>query len=653
MTVLHGNAIGLVTLAVAVNAAGGTTPTEQAVRAQYVALLEGFAGWAEQHWNESDQAFNAAGRGVSWARGNGNVCVGYAVLLTERPEQAHFSKHRIPRKRLLDHVRRALRTLCLTNRNCTHRDRATKPRWGGPSWQSGLETSGWAWAAHLLAGQLDDETLALVRQVATAEADQIKKQIPSRVRNDTGSEDCIWNTALAGVAANFYADDARAASWDEWAKRWALNAFSRKPDRTSDQLVDGRPLAQWLVSVNLHPDRTLENHGFWSVPYQADFAGFAEAELAYRVCGKAVPAAYRLHAQPLWDDVLAWLVLPDGDLLCPQGQDWAERDIQHLWCYAWLATCHGINAARIPEQWGLRLLGRRQRAFADGSLHAYDFGYQTHAFKRWAFAALMHRHFARPDAKTSDADRVGKLGTRIFPHVGVGVSRTRSIVSSVSWDDSRQTVLVVPNDADRLGDDPTFTSYHPLSGLGWVQVNGKKRPERNYKITNEPQLAQPDGALTVSFVREVPGLIRQRVGYAALPDGPVIVFSRWESLRDVDLLEVVSHSLFWVRIRRFIPRRKVSQAGREIWDIGGRVRMQVIGGLGAETQAGALLGSARMKPWAAKKGQILDESVCVYQDLTSTTPPATVSGSATRVRLGGWTVAIGRDGAIKVTARTR
>src|SRR6185295_7112233 len=42
--------------------------------AQYLALIENFAGFAEDHWNEKEQSYDAAGSGVTWARGNGGVC---------------------------------------------------------------------------------------------------------------------------------------------------------------------------------------------------------------------------------------------------------------------------------------------------------------------------------------------------------------------------------------------------------------------------------------------------------------------------------------------------------------------------------------------------------------------------------------------------
>ena len=65
--------------------------------AQYLQLIENFAGWAEQHWNEKEQSYDANGTGVTWARGNGDVCIVYAVLLTALPDRATIS----PRKFLV------------------------------------------------------------------------------------------------------------------------------------------------------------------------------------------------------------------------------------------------------------------------------------------------------------------------------------------------------------------------------------------------------------------------------------------------------------------------------------------------------------------------------------------------------------------------
>jgi len=155
-----------------------------------------------------------------------------------------------------------------------------------------------------------------------------------------------------GVCAAVYVDDPRAAKRDEWAKRWALNAEARESDRHSRRMIDGRPLGEWLVSTNVFPDLTLENHGFWDLPYQTSFAALAEPIMAYRICGRKIPEAFHANALEEGEQILKWLVMPDGDLLCPQGIDWAERDVQLSWAFAELGTLldQPLVAGSTPRQ---------------------------------------------------------------------------------------------------------------------------------------------------------------------------------------------------------------------------------------------------------------------------------------------------------------
>ena len=96
-----------------------TCSAQDSAAQQYIGMLENFAGFAERHWNEKEVSYDAAGSGVTWARGNGGVCLVNAVLLTEFPERELFSPQKIPRGVLLDHVRRTLRSLCLQSKSCT------------------------------------------------------------------------------------------------------------------------------------------------------------------------------------------------------------------------------------------------------------------------------------------------------------------------------------------------------------------------------------------------------------------------------------------------------------------------------------------------------------------------------------------------------
>jgi len=116
------------------------------------------------------------------------------VLLTELPDREVFSPKKIKRSVMIDHARRAIRSVALANKTCTHSDATTSNQWGGRDgsdrghWQSGLETEHWVVAAHLLSEHLDADTKALVRQVATAEADLCIKEIPPARPGNTAAE---------------------------------------------------------------------------------------------------------------------------------------------------------------------------------------------------------------------------------------------------------------------------------------------------------------------------------------------------------------------------------------------------------------------------------------------------------------------------------
>ena len=616
----------------------------------YLDLIENFLGFAEQHWNEKAESYDAAGSGVTWARGNGAVCLVSAVLLTEYPDRETFSPQKIDRKVLLDHIRRTLRTLCFTSNVCTD-PRAVKPgTWGGKDpkektwhWQAGLETEHWVLATHMLRDQIDADTLALVRQVAGAEADGAAvAQISSARPGDTAADDCSWNAGILGVCAAVYADDPRAKKWDEAAKRWALNMEGREPDRTSKRMIDGRPLGEWLVSNNAFPDLTIVNHGFWDLPYQTSFADLTEAVVAYKMCNLPIPEAFHANVLEEGENILKWLAMPDGDLLCPQGIDWAERDVQHSWSYTVLGTVLNQPWALAAEARCIDLLKRRQAVFGDGSIHALNFGYETDLARVWTSSFLLHKYFEKQDSGGPHFDE--PRGTKLYPHVDVAVFRSPELVSSVTWYPSRQAIMVSPANLEAVKDRPTFTRWDRESGTGWITLDGDKK-HRGFRIKGEPHIQQEGGALVVNFTREVPGIARQEVGYTALPTGAVVVFSRWNALKGIKVEELVDHPFRWVEIDKFISKPEVKQPKAGVWNIDNKLQMQVFGDVVGEDASGGINGAVRRK-FSAKAGDVLQESVCVYQPIVAGHTPAEVKQKGDSLEIGDWQIRQSSDGTL-------
>jgi hypothetical protein len=500
-----------------------------------------------------------------------------------------------------------------------------------------------------------------VKQVATTEADAAVRPIPSARKGDTAADDCSWNAGLLGVCAAIYADDPRAAKWDEWAKRWALNMEAREPDRKSTRLVDGKPLGEWLTSVNVFPDLTLENHGFWDLPYQTSFAALAEPIVAYRLCGRKIPEALHANAVEEGEQILKWLVMPDGDLLCPQGIDWAERDVQHSWAFTELGTLMDQAWARAAEGRCLKLLTERQAAYGDGSIHALDFGYETDLATVWTYSFLLQKYFGKAEAGLAFEE---PSGCKVFPYVAAAVHRSPDLVSSVTWFRSRQAIMVSPNNLGMMSARASFTRYDETSGTGWIRLKPDKK-RRALAVEGEARISGQNGPhstgdelMIVEFSRGAGKKFRQEISYCALPEGAVAVFSRWTAGEDLEVEELIDHPFRWVEIKGFISRPVVSQTGPGVWNIDGKLQMQVLAGpnlkppseLAGEQVADGINGVAR-RDFSARAGETLQESLCVYQPLLPGRAALQVSGEATSIRIGRRTLRRAEDGHVSASPK--
>jgi hypothetical protein len=213
--------------------------------------------------------------------------------------------------------------------------------------------------------------------------------------------------------------------------------------------------------------------------------------------------------------------------------------------------------------------------------------------------------------------------------------------------------MIVPNNTKALGDFPSFTSYkckvkdNQISGVGYIKLAGDTKP-RAFQVDGEQQINQQNDMLAVSFGRTIPGIATQKVGYCALPTGEVLVFSRWIALRDIQVAELADHPFYWMAIPGYLPRRSAISVGAGAWSIDGKLRMEILGGAGGKEVGDGLIGSFRDAPWAAKVGEILQDSVCVYQAQVPGHKASLVKGDARRVALGKWIVERAEDGQLSV-----
>jgi hypothetical protein len=278
-----------------------------------------------------------------------------------------------------------------------------------------------------------------------------------------------------------------------------------------------------------------------------------------------------------------------------------------------------------------KLLTKRQAVFGDGSIHALDFGYETDLAVVWTFSFYCTNISPKP--KRSCIRRTARRED--FPaRRAAAVYRTPDLVSSVTWFRSRQAIMVSPNNLEALSDRPAFTRYDPSSGTGWITLAGEKK-RRAFRVRGEPRISEEADAFTVSFTREMPNLVRQRIDYCALPTGEVAVFSRWQALGDIEVSELVDHPFRWVEIEKFITKPDAKQIAPGVWEIDGKLQMQVLGGTPGEIASDGLNGAVR-RDFSAKAGEALQSSVCIYQPLVVGRRPCEAKIDGNTLLLGDW-----------------
>lgn len=409
--------------------------------------------------------YDADGPGVTQPRGAGNLAFAFATLLQARPNASEIGG--VPRGVLIEDIIQTIRHEALTS----SLSGAGYNRWGNGTWQASLETYSWGFAAWLLWDSLDDETRTLVETVVTREADiLITKPIASGEEGDSGAEDNAWNAPTPALASVMFPLHRNADTWRQTAIRLALNASSTEADATSSEVIDGAPLSQWMSSVNLHPDLTLENHGFFNPVYQqVTHVNTGDAALMYQVAGIPLPEAVSFRAETVWESVLMRLASDDGDLIMPAGQDWTSKDYQHLSYLSILATRFGRVDASVYESRAIETIGARQAATGNGAILGQpDLGYETMLVKRLA-AAWWHHRLSGPSPEFDEAafvaQRQSASGVKVFPHSDFIAARMEKAFVSMSWDSNRPMGLVVPNGP---AEDAVFSYYAPGSLVGDV-----------------------------------------------------------------------------------------------------------------------------------------------------------------------------------------
>ncbi|AGA80279.1 hypothetical protein [Echinicola vietnamensis] len=281
----------------------------------------------------------------------------------------------------------------------------TENGWGR-EWQSALWAGYSAFAGWMMWDKLDDQTQMEVLKMIRVECEWIMhdKGLPQikTYRNrhgeiispgDTGSEENAWDGLILTVASAMMPAHPQQSKWMEKLIFLTLNATARPSDLESTQLVNGKPLREWLIGSNINEDGTAVNHHFIHPDYMTSVFEFnpikyfwlADMEVSMAmvhnidvVFGGFADLTFTAGETITGGEVKApggtIFIQGTGDIYYPLGTDWGEGRRMNFVMFNSIAAAFSPNPAvrKRAREWML-LQGQEalemQGRFEDG--HTY------------------------------------------------------------------------------------------------------------------------------------------------------------------------------------------------------------------------------------------------------------------------------------------
>ena len=351
--------------------------------------------------------------------------------------------------------------------------------WGN-SWQSAMWTCDLAAGAWLIWDDLDAGLRQDFERVVTYEADRfLAIRPPAGSFNDTKAEENGWDLICIALAHTMFPKHPHAAAWKEKAIEYMINTLSTPQDQDDKTVVDGRPVSEWFTGANLHPDFTLENHGFFHPSYVACSCYFlTETAMYFTYAHEPIPAAATHHLMDTWR-MYQGILLPTGQAAYPQGMDWDLRGTPYITLFATLASYQKDPvAARLEEVFLQYMRAWQVKEKGDLAVTGSPFGFSRHAVSAGlaAYAFLAHQIFG-PSTKELTAGEAAALveGVRAYDWVEVISQRTGDKFASFSWT-NRIMGLVMPIGPGHEGN-PDFTVPLTDGFVGEFILSPKNRPK--------------------------------------------------------------------------------------------------------------------------------------------------------------------------------
>jgi hypothetical protein len=508
--------------------------SEKGIVDMYQSMLLDGCRHGDEFWHDLPGATNKGYWGVGKSIEEGHRPNSGMVLASGALLKYSDSLTVADRRVLLRNALASLRFVTATH--VTGAEKCVDGKQWGNGWQSAFWTSTYAFGAWLMWDVVDPALREDVKRVVVFEADRfLSIKPPVGDFNDTKAEENGWNVTSIALAAAMFPEHPHAKAWRDKATEYLVNTLSAPQDKDDTTIIAGRPLNEWFVGANLHPDFTLENHGIFHPSYVACSSYFLTQTMMYDAFARqpALPGADH-HLMDTWR-MFQQILLPYGEPAYPQSMDWELHNLPYLNLFAALATLRQDRFAARMEQTSLQFYRTWQiKRHGDLALPGSPHGFGRHGstIDQMTYAFLAHKIF-RKVARESSARQVAAQADGVYPHEWIAAiwQRTDDKFVSFSWS-NHVMGMVIPIGSGHEGY-PHFTAPIQNGFIGGFQPapKGKNPPtvvEHSWKKT-------ADGFETTGTLLLNGGSLRQTLRMTSLGDKTVVYQDRVTAMQDVKI----------------------------------------------------------------------------------------------------------------------
>lgn len=310
---------------------------------------------------------------------------------------------------------RALRLV----KSLAFRHRANTPGGWGNAWQSAMWASWCGQAGWLLWDKLSPTDQTNVQKMIVSEADRFLDYKVPYYQDKTGKivspgdtkcEENAWNATILQLAVAMMPHHAHHDAWMQKNLELMVSTYARPSDVTRAEVLNGKPLSEWLHGSNSNEDGTVVNHARIHPDYMVsglfEFSPVGVCALSHQPVPKAAffNADVTYHALTDISFVAGSTPYPiggpiqppggtiyrpqSGDIYCPQGNDWGgKRKMNFLAADVLAAAFHLDDLSSIKASIWEALHAQAQRAmqqrFPDGRTYGAASEDTFHSREEW------------------------------------------------------------------------------------------------------------------------------------------------------------------------------------------------------------------------------------------------------------------------------